>query len=118
MYPDNGIREFCDRFQPCRKGRDWALANCTDMADAWDKLEPAWLIWVATREGVLDDRTLRLWAAWCVRQVWRLVTDVRSRSAVETAERYAVGEATLGELTAARAAAWAALGGAQAGQGA
>src|SRR3989304_2640181 len=59
MYPDNRIREFCDRFQPCHEGRDWALANCTDMADAWDKLEPAWLIWVATREGVLADRAPR-----------------------------------------------------------
>jgi len=110
-FPDNRIREFCERFRPCREGRDWALENCTDMADAWDKLEPTWLIWVATREGVIDDRTLRLFACRSVRQVWHLLTDARSRSAVETAERYAVGEATLGELTAARAAevvAWAA----------
>jgi hypothetical protein len=65
-------------------------------------------IWAATRKGMLDDRTLRLFACKCVREVWHLLTDKRSRKAVEVAERYAVGEATSEELDAARAAAWAA----------
>ena len=55
---------------------------------------------------------LRLWGCWCIRNtkladgrtVWDLLADPRSRNAVETAERFAQGEATREEL----AAAWAA----------
>ena len=65
-------------------------------------------IWAATCKGVLDDKTLRLFACKCVREVWHLLNDERSRKAVEVAELYAVGEATDEELAAARAAAWAA----------
>ena len=48
---------------------------------------------------------LRLWACWCVRQQWHLLTDERSRNAIVVAERFAHGEATRGELAAAWAAA-------------
>jgi hypothetical protein len=56
----------------------------------------------------MSDRDLRLFACWCCRQVWHLLTDERSRHAVEVSERYAVGKATENELSAARAAARAA----------
>ena len=65
-------------------------------------------IWAATRGGILDDKTLRLFPCRCVREVWHLLTDERSRNAVEVAERYAVGAATQEQLAAASAAAWAA----------
>ena len=58
----------------------------------------------------------RLFAVWCVRQVEHLLTDERSREALNVAERHANGQATDEELAAARddactaalAAAWAA----------
>lgn len=62
-------------------------------------------IWAFTREGIVDDRTLRLFACRCVREVWHLLTDERSRNAVEVAERYANGQATDEELRVAKAAA-------------
>lgn len=62
-------------------------------------------IWAATRKGILDDKTLRLFACKCVREVWNLLTDERSRNAVEVAERYANGQATDEELASAKAAA-------------
>ena len=118
---DMTIAEFCDLHNACREGRDWAIKNCRTMADVWQTAKPEWLLWVATRQGVLDDRIVRLFACWCVRQVWHLLTDERSRNAVEVSERFAVGEATEQELVAAsaatteqelvaaRAAAWAAV---------
>ncbi len=55
---------------------------------------------------LLPAKKQRLFACWCVRQVWHLLTDERSRNAVVVAERYARGEATDKELAAARDAAW------------
>jgi len=52
-----------------------------------------------------NDKTARLFACWCVRQVWNLLTDERSKTAIEVAERYVNGEATEEELAAAGAAA-------------
>jgi hypothetical protein len=99
------IKQFCDKHKACKEGRDWALANCSSMLDAWDKLPPEWVIWVATRRGVLTDKELRLFAVFCVRSVEHLLTDQRSKNAIEVAERFVNGEATDDELEAARAAA-------------
>lgn len=97
--------EFADMFLACRSGRAWAVANCATMDDVWATARPAWLVWIATRYGVLDDRTLRLFAVWCARQVQHLMTDPRSIAALDMAERHANGQATDEELAAARSAA-------------
>jgi hypothetical protein len=105
------IIEFCDLHNACADGRKWAVATgCTTMAELWQRedLRHDWREWIATRPGVLPDRELRLYACWCVRQVWHLLTDERSRAAVEVAERHADGLATDAELEAAGEAAWAA----------
>jgi hypothetical protein len=52
--------------------------------------------------GRVSRRKLRLFGCGCCRQrVWHLLTDVRSRRAVEVAERYAEGEADPATLRAA-----------------
>ena len=48
----------------------------------------------------------RLFAVQCARRVQHLMTDPRSVRALEVAEKYAHGHATVAELNAARAAAW------------
>jgi len=55
-----------------------------------------------------SDKEIRLYAAWCARQVQHLMTDRRSLNALDVAERYANGLATDKELAAASAAAWSA----------
>jgi hypothetical protein len=62
----------------------------------------------ACRAEPQHDKEWRLFAVWCARQVEPLLTDERSRAALDVAERYANGHATDEELTAARAAACAA----------
>ena len=96
------------KFEPCYDPQErYGDFSGTILDILKDKRIPAKdSIWVATRKGMLDDRTLRLFACKCVREVWHLLTDELSRKAVEVAERYAVGEATKEELAGARYAAW------------
>ena len=99
------VAEFCDRHGACKDGRDWALANCDSMLAAWQTLKSDWLVWVATRPGVLTDRELRLFLVFCARQVEHLLADQRSRDAILVAEKFANGEVTTAALDAARDAA-------------
>ena len=54
----------------------------------------------------MHERDLRLFSCWCVRQVWHLLTDDRSKNAVIVAEKYVVGNVTDDGLAVARARAW------------
>jgi hypothetical protein len=78
-------------------------------------------VWAFTREGIVGDKTLRLFAVGCARKVQHLMKDQRSIDAINVAERYANGIATEDELAAAgraardvaratEAAAWVAAG--------
>ena len=83
--------------------------------------EPLSILTVLESNGIEDalwclraveghDREIRLFAVWCARQVQHLMTDSRSIAALDVAERFARGDATDNELTAAwnasRDAAW------------
>ena len=113
-------KEFLKKHSACIEGAKWALSISEDMADVWNAMiehgEHEWLRWTATRPGVFPDAVLRKLACRFIRdtplsdgkKIWDLLTDERSRRAVEVAERYADGKATDGELQAAHVAADAA----------
>ncbi len=62
-------------------------------------------IWcLSTVKG--QDRVIRLFGVWCANQVRHLVTDKRSITALDVAERFANGLTTRAELDVARDAAW------------
>jgi len=69
-------------------------------------------LWCLRSLGHEHQRTCRLFAVWCARQVQHLMTDPRSVAALDVAELHADGKASDSELAAARGAAWGAARGA------
>ena len=113
-------KDFLKKYEACTEGAKWALSIGGDMADVWDAMieqgKQEWLVWTVTRPNVFTDSVLRKLACRFIREtplhdgrtVWDLLTDERSRKAIEVAEAYADGKATYEELEAACAAAYAA----------
>lgn len=95
------IEDFATVHNACPAGRHWATQNCRDMQHVWETIRSSWLVWIALRPGVLDDKMLRLFAVYCARQMQPLITDAPSLTAIDVAERYANGLASAVELTAA-----------------
>ena len=106
----------------CSEARKWmrSLGPDATMQDAWEKCHRVdWMIWAASDErskiGANDQRWRLAGCAIvrrttvCGRTLWDLLTDSRSRNAVDVSERFANGEASREELDAARDAARAAV---------
>ena len=106
----------------CSEARKWmrSLGPDATMQDAWEKCHRVdWMIWAASDErskiGANDQRWRLAGCAIvrrttvCDRTLWGLLTDSRSRNAVDVSERFANGEASREELVAARVAARAAV---------
>jgi hypothetical protein len=100
----NNIKKFCEEYGACKEGRQWELSNFSDMTEVWDKLcasedveRSKWLIWIMTREGVCDDKILRLFAVFCCTIVLDSIKN-NSKKSVFVALRNAFGLATDKEL--------------------
>ena len=101
---------------PCKEG--WSkLLTYLGKTSADD--EPLEIATIVQSNGLYDalwclrsvegeDRKIRLFTVWCARRVQHLMTDPRSLQALDVAEAYANGTATLEELKEAKDAAWAA----------
>jgi hypothetical protein len=100
--------EVMSKYWPCDEAVEW-MADRTLQA-AWGQCPRGdWLLWAADHLGV--DRSLLVLAACdCAETALKFVHagDERPRRAVETARRWAAGEATLEEVKAAASAADAA----------
>jgi hypothetical protein len=108
------------------------IRECSPCTDGWEKLlthlgktkaddEPLSFETIIDSNGMDDalwciraapeySREWRIFAVWCAREVQHLMTDPRSINALDVAERYANGDATLKDLDAAVVAAWAPAG--------
>lgn len=102
------------KHSPCGEGWE-KLLRSLDKTKADD--EPISIASIIDSNGLDDalwclravkgcDKEIRLYAVWCARQVEHLMTDQRSKDALNVAERHANGKATDTELAAAKAAAW------------
>ena len=98
---------------PCKDGWEQLLKH---LRKTKSDDEPLSLLTILDSNGLDDalwcmraidgrDKEIRLYAVWCARQVQHLIQDTRSLAALDVAERYADGEATVEELDAARDAA-------------
>ena len=99
------IKEFCNKHHACEKSKELAMNNCMDMQEAWLTSKPELVIWMCWQSGVLTDKELRLFAVFCARQVEHLITNERSKNAINVAEKFAYGNATNEELASASDAA-------------
>jgi hypothetical protein len=97
----------------CLDAREWT-EQVVDLREAWAKCQRSdWMVWALRNIGFKDDRKFRLYACGCARNtplsdgraLWDLLTDQRSRTAIEVAERFAEGKATDEERQEARSAA-------------
>ena len=91
---------------PCAKALTWMHTQAS-FREAWDTCHRSdWMLWALQKIGFEDDKKMRLFACACIRRtpladgrtVWDLLTDERSRNAIEVAEKFARGEATAEEL--------------------
>jgi hypothetical protein len=70
-------------------------------ADYLSCTDPARLLGYLLNSGQASDRKLRLFSCACARRLWPWLVQERSRQAVEVAERYAEGLATLEDMARA-----------------
>ena len=102
--------EFCKKHDACDDGAAFA-ARFSTLHDVWANCQRVdWLLWMLAKSQTGCDRKYRKFACWRAEHTpgAAKLSDPRSIAAVRCAERYADGDASDKELSAARSAAWAA----------
>lgn len=101
------IAEFCELHGAFVEGHDVAKDDRLLSIDVWKSLPPEWVVWIATRKGVLSNRQLRSFILFCCENVAGLMYDERSKKAVLVARGFLDGELCEGSLAEAEEHAWA-----------
>jgi hypothetical protein len=97
------VKEKLEKLNACRGAIEWVSDK--DAKTAWETCERGdWMLWIAKRQGV-NIKQLTLAKVKCASLVKHLMKDDRSLKALEVAEKFALGEATIDELRAAAHAA-------------
>ena len=98
---------WCKKHKACSEAIEWIKENnIQTMHEAWEKCERSdWMLWVMDELDYGTDKQLRLFAVWDARQTFTKDTDKRSIEACDVAEKFANGQATREELSAAGSAA-------------
>ena len=113
MTRNQSLQELLGTHKACKEAVDWAKAYRTPSA-AWEACNRVdWMLWAINALDISDPKKNQLFACACVREtplpdgrkVWDLLTDERSRRAVEVGELFANGQATEAARSAARSAA-------------
>jgi hypothetical protein len=108
--------DFLSIHHACEDGKTFAMKYAT-MAEVWDNCPHTdWLLWILRKLGPVDKVTAVRFACWCAREtpigdgrtVWDLLTDRRSRDAVEVTEGWCNGINDIDDVRKARPAAYAA----------
>ena len=89
----------------CRPAMEWLKDR--DLERMWEECERGdWLIWFAAKVGI-DRKVIVRTACACAREALRFVPDgeIRPKTAIETAERWCNGEATIEQVRNASSAA-------------
>jgi hypothetical protein len=96
------ITDFLQSLEACPEAVAWA-SDFRELEELWHSCPHAeWMIWALEEVGYDNETNLRLFATSCARHHWHLLTDPRSRRAVEIAERFARRAAHAEELRQAR----------------
>ena len=98
------MKDFCKKYAACADSyiRNKNFENMQDFFENSEHYND--VIWAACQ--VLDEKDRIRFACWCVRQIWHLLTDKRSKKVIEVAEAYCRGESTKDELIIAKDAAY------------
>jgi len=88
----------------CERAIDWS--NGKSLREAWEQCERGdWLLWLYSNLFPENKRQITLAKGLCAKTVYGLMTDKRSRDAVDVAIRFGRNEAEEKELAAAAASA-------------
>lgn len=115
-FNNDDLRKFDPSYDPIKYLKDEDTHTILTILDH-EKIPFEDKLWVILRTDYLSEKLIRLFAAWCARQVQHLMTYKRSTDALDVAEAFASGLASKEELAAAWDAAcdeaWAAARAAQ-----
>ena len=80
----------------CYPAKEWLKDR--DLERAWEECKRGdWLLWFAAKVGI-DRKVIVRTACACAREALRFVPDGGPKTAIETAERWCNGEATIEQV--------------------